>query len=208
MNLKKRFPCVLTACLLLSLHTATATAQTTETRARQVVTTEACGTNRLENDLEVASADDPIIISLADVAEIKPAASLITVRSIRFEHLLSSAIDDRIGAPYVYGAAGPRVFDCSGFVWSVFQSAGINFDRGSARTIWNRFAPARPDEEFKLGTLVFFSNLSHIGIVADAHGFYHASRSHGVTYSPFNDYWLSRIDGFRRIPMPVQNLAE
>jgi hypothetical protein len=27
-----------------------------------------------------------------------------------------------------------------------------------------------------------------------------AARHGGVMYSPFNDYWLSRIDGFRRVP--------
>ena len=61
--------------------------------------------------------------------------------------------------------------------------------------------PAPPEaEQFKFGTLVFFSNLSHVGIVVDEKGFYHSARHGGVMYSPFNDYWLSRIDGFRRVP--------
>jgi len=41
------------------------------------------------------------------------------------------------------------------------------------------------------------------GVVADEHGFYHASRRQGVIYSPFNEYWLKRIDGFRRVPLPA-----
>jgi cell wall-associated NlpC family hydrolase len=60
------------------------------------------------------------------------------------------------------------------------------------------------EEQFKFGTLVFFSGLRHVGVVADEHGFYHASRRHGVIYSEFNEYWLKRIDGFRRVPLPVQ----
>ena len=64
-----------------------------------------------------------------------------------------------------------------------------------------RLAPARKDEEVEFGTLVFFNGLRHVGIVADEHGFYHASRTNGVAYSPFNQYWLDRIDGFRRIPL-------
>jgi cell wall-associated NlpC family hydrolase len=56
------------------------------------------------------------------------------------------------------------------------------------------------EEQFKFGTLVFFSGLRHVGVVADEHGFYHASRHHGVIYSEFNDYWVKRIDGFRRVP--------
>jgi hypothetical protein len=65
-------------------------------------------------------------------------------------------------------------------------------------------APAE-GQQFKFGTLVFFSNLSHVGIVVDDKGFYHSARHGGVMYSPFNDYWLSRIDGFRRVP--VESMA-
>jgi cell wall-associated NlpC family hydrolase len=74
--------------------------------------------------------------------------------------------------------------------------------------MWTEFAPAREDEKFKFGTLVFFNRLGHVGIVADDKGFYHASRSHGVTYSPFSDYWMDRIDGFRRIPLDTIVAAE
>ena len=125
-------------------------------------------------------------------------------RSIfNFKQLITAAIDQRLGSRYSWGATGPSAFDCSGFVWSTFQSAGIDFERGSARTFWSRFAAPAPEEQFKFGTLVFFSNLAHVGIVADENGFYHASRRHGVIYSPFNEYWLTRIDGFRRVPLPV-----
>ena len=121
-----------------------------------------------------------------------------------FERTLSSAIEHRLGARYVWGATGPNVFDCSGFVWSSFQTAGIKFSRASARSLWSTFAPATKAEESQFGTLVFFSGKRHIGIVADKNGFYHASRHHGVVYSPFNEYWLKRIDGFRRVPVNSQ----
>ena len=111
-----------------------------------------------------------------------------------------AAIDLRIGTPYRLGATGPDRFDCSGFVWSVFQSAGVNFERRNARDLWTQLAPARDGKQFEFGTLVFFNDLKHVGIVADKDGFYHASTSQGVTYSPFNDYWTARIDGYRRMP--------
>src|SRR5262245_54803684 len=122
---------------------------------------------------------------------------------INFQPALLSAIDERLGARYRWGAEGPNRFDCSGFVWSIFNASGISFERGSARTLFARFTPAAPDEQFKFGTLVFFSGLKHVGVVADEHGFYHASRHHGVIYSSFNEYWLKRIDGFRRVPLPA-----
>ena len=119
----------------------------------------------------------------------------------RFDQLLLTAIQDRLGVGYHYGGTGPGAFDCSGFVWRTFQEAGLSFNRGPASSYWASMPPATKEERSKFGTLVFFSGLAHVGIVADEKGFYHASRHHGVIYSPFNDYWLSRIDGFRRVPL-------
>jgi len=127
---------------------------------------------------------------------------------MKLQPLLLGAIDDRLGSRYVWGATGPHTFDCSGFVWSIYQSIGIDFERGSARTLFVRFTPPAPEEQYKFGTLVFFSGLSHVGVVADENGFYHASRRHGVIYSEFNDYWLKRIDGFRRVPLPVGKVTD
>ena len=194
------FPCALAACCALTMLAATAAAQTDFPSPRQTTTNQSGGISRLETD--------PVIISEAPAAERLSSYSLHNMPATRLNQMLIAAIDTRLGAPYVYGSSGPRVFDCSGFVWSVYQSAGISFERGSARTLWSRFAPAGQDEQFKFGTLVFFSNQTHIGIVADENGFYHASRTKGVIYSPFNQYWLERIDGFRRAPVPVETLSE
>jgi cell wall-associated NlpC family hydrolase len=196
---KKTFPCMLAACLLLSLFAVSAAAQTGNNDVRQTtVATSDDGAARLETD--------PIIISRADTPERLIRSASTRVPAVN--QLLIAAIDTRLGSPYVYGSEGPYSFDCSGFVWSVFQSAGIRFERGSARTLWSRFTPATREEEQQFGTLVFFSGLSHIGIVADANGFYHSSRSQGVIYSPFSKYWLSRVDGYRRVPLPAMQVAE
>ena len=147
---------------------------------------------------------EPVIISLASAEDIKASKPLVAKTSgLQSQQLLSSAIEVRLGSPYRWGATRPWSFDCSGLVWSIYQSAGLGFERASARTLWSRFAAPDPEEQYKFGTLVFFSNLAHVGIVADEHGFYHASRHHGVVYSPFNEYWLKRIDGFRKVPETV-----
>ena len=127
---------------------------------------------------------------------------------LKFESQLMSAIDQRLGSRYRWGATGPNLFDCSGFVWSIYQATGVSFERGSARTLFARFEPVPEGQQFKFGTLVFFSGLRHVGVVADEHGFYHASRHHGVIYSEFNEYWLKRIDGFRRVPTQANVLAQ
>ena len=112
---------------------------------------------------------------------------------------MDSAIKARYGLPYHYGSTGPNSYDCSGFVWSVFQDAGINFTRESARSLWAESEPVYGDDRFKFGTLVFFNSLGHIGIVANEEGFYQASSSKGITYSPFAGYWEGRIVGYRRL---------
>jgi cell wall-associated NlpC family hydrolase len=152
--------------------------------------------------------DDPVIISTANssarVSSEKPGTVMLSSSSVALAKLqptLFAAIEQRLGARYHWGSEGPNVYDCSGFVWSSFQAVGINFERTSARTLWSTFEAPAPGEEFKFGTLVFFTHQKHVGIVADEHGFYHASRHHGVVYAPFNEYWLKRIDGYRRVPL-------
>jgi peptidoglycan endopeptidase LytE len=207
MSVQKKFPLVLAACLLLSTLAANVAAQTEFSRPRQAARTfTPDGESALETDVFLVSEAAPVLPAAAKSETAKPAQT--PARLLQFNNLMMSAIEQRLGSPYVYGATGPYVFDCSGFVWSVFQSAGVSFDRVSARDLWNQFAPPREDEKYKLGTLVFFNNLKHVGIVADANGFYHASSSHGVQYAPFNDYWTSRIVGFRRVPVATPLAAE
>ena len=201
MLLKKLFPYALAACFALALPSLAA-AQNGEIRQRLVKPTiKTYDPPTLEND--------PVIVSLAEDEQVTAARPLTSKAggNLQVRQLLNSAIEERLGSPYHWGSTGPTSFDCSGFVWSIYQAAGVNFERGSARTLWGRFEAPAPEEQYKFGTLVFFSNLAHVGIVADEHGFYHASRHHGVVYSPFNDYWLSRIDGFRKVPVTTPPTA-
>src|SRR5215213_3713976 len=203
----KLFPRALVAGLAIVVLSTSAFAQT-----RPRVTAQGGDVN------EVACSPDDFALVAAAVSESKPAwqakpkatidLSSSTTPSnsgfLKFDSQLMSAIDQRLGTPYRWGATGPNRYDCSGFIWAIYQATGINFERASARNLFARFEPAPVEEQFKFGTLVFFSNLKHVGVVADEHGFYHASRHHGVIYSEFNDYWLKRIDGFRRVPLNVQ----
>jgi len=202
----KFIPRVLIVCCTFAICSLSALAQTSDLRLLQIKHTSQIG------DPAYAVGDDPIIVSEAEIAsaslgeELRPSKGLptaITFRLAKFQPLLSAAIDQRLGSPYHWGSTGPNRFDCSGFVWSTFRSAGIDFERSSARSLWSRFEAPAPDEQLKFGTLVFFNRLSHVGIVADENGFYHASRHHGVVYALFAGYWGKHIDGFRRVPLPA-----
>ena len=205
MELRKLFPRVLVAFLTLAIWSSTALAQT-----RPRVTVPSGDINEIsclpdEMLLETAAESKPAWeVKPKPIISLGPSIASPNSGFINFEPQLMAAIDERLGAPYRWGATGPDRFDCSGFVWSIFQATGISFERVSARHLFARFAPAPEEEEFKFGTLVFFGGLTHVGVVADEHGFYHASRRHGVIYSEFSEYWLKRIDGFRRVPLPTQ----
>jgi NlpC/P60 family len=208
MDLRKLFPRVMVATLALAFWSTSAFTQT-----RQRVTVPSGDVNEVS-----CSPDELAVLTTAPIADTKPvweskpkptidlAPSIGSTAGgfVKFEPLLLAAIDQRLGSRYRWGATGPDRFDCSGFVWSIFQATGINFERVSARNLFARFTPPPPTEQFRFGTLVFFSGLTHVGVVADEHGFYHASRRHGVVYQEFTEYWLKHIDGFRRVPTQVQ----
>jgi len=208
MELRKLFPRALFASLALVVLSTAAFAQT-----RPRVTGQGGDVNEV-----ACSPDDFAMMAAAAVSDSKstweakprptidlsPSTTPASSGFLKFESQLMAAIDQRLGTPYRWGATGPNRYDCSGFVWAIYQATGINFERASARNLFARFEPAPVEEQFKFGTLVFFSHLAHVGVVADEKGFYHASRHHGVIYSEFNEYWLKRIDGFRRVPLNVQ----
>ena len=140
----------------------------------------------------------------------KTASSKSTIRTVKRSSLAYSAttrammmqsIRAKLGIRYRMGTQGPRSYDCSGFVWKVFQQSGVPFTRTSARQFWRTFDKVYGDDRFEFGTLVFFNRLGHVGIVVDDKGFYHASSSRGVMYSKFDGYWRKRITGFRRVPV-------
>lgn len=159
----------------------------------------------LTNELVVVAPENkqPLIKKTASSGAMHAGESSLAAGRLVYNSSISyqilRGIESRLGIPYRYGSTGPNRYDCSGFVWSVFNDAGINFTRQSARTLWSMSAPVAGDDRYKFGTLVFFNGLGHMGIVADENGFYHASSSKGITYSPFKGYWEKRIVGFRRL---------
>lgn len=122
--------------------------------------------------------------------------------NVSFTQKMLASIQSKIGIPYRYGSMGPKSYDCSGLVWSVFRDAGYSYERSSARTLWQSSVPVEGDARYKFGTLIFFNGLGHIGIVVDENHFYHASSSKGVTLSKLDGYWAKRIVGFRQLQTP------
>lgn len=81
----------------------------------------------------------------------------------------------RAGSPYVYGAAGPTRFDCSGLVQWSFRKVGKRLPRTSGAQVSATRRVAHP----RRGDLVFFTSggrVYHVGIYAGDHMLWHASR--------------------------------
>jgi len=211
----------LSVCVMFAAAVFSSTAMS-QVRDRVIKTTSSQPTNlppAAQPQLEKAPASRPILENKITVAAGQPVAQPLvrktgssmpvnapaammanrTVYGTSVSGKLDQAIKSRYGIHYRYGSTGPTSYDCSGFVWSAFQEAGVNFTRASVRTLWAQSEPVEGAERFKFGTLVFLNGLGHMGIVADENGFYHASSSKGITYSPFKGYWENRIVGYRRL---------
>jgi peptidoglycan endopeptidase LytE len=115
---------------------------------------------------------------------------------------IRSAIEKNLGRPYVWGATGLKSYDCSGFVWRVLYENGIMMKRTTARKFYMMLKPASKEEQGNFGTLVFFDDLKHMGIMDTPKAFYHAQVTGGTNRSEMNSFWKPKVYGYRRMPAP------
>ncbi len=106
----------------------------------------------------------------------------------------ADAAQSKIGSPYVYGAAGPNSFDCSGLVQWAYKQAGLNvprtsYDQASAGQAVNI-------SDLMPGDVVSFYGGSHTGIYVGGGNIVHASTSsQPVKIAPLDSM---PVDGARR----------
>jgi peptidoglycan DL-endopeptidase CwlO len=69
----------------------------------------------------------------------------------------------QVGDSYVYGAAGPDAFDCSGLTMMAWAQAGVGLPHSSGAQMGS--GPSVPSSQLQPGDLVFYySPVSHVGI--------------------------------------------
>jgi hypothetical protein len=109
-----------------------------------------------------------------------------------------------IGRPYVWGAEGPKSFDCSGLTQFVYQEVGIDLPR---RAINQSTFGEPAGRRLQRGDLLFFSTdtrqslVTHVGIYERDGVMIDASKRHGrVRRDELDDpYWVERFMFARRV---------
>jgi cell wall-associated NlpC family hydrolase len=106
------------------------------------------------------------------------------------------------GVPYRNGGHDPGGFDCSGFVYYVFEQYGIALPR----TVSEQYRTGLDaGDHLEAGDLVFFTTTapgpSHVGILIGGDEFVHAPSSAGTVRVErlSTGYWSTRYIGARRI---------
>lgn len=89
--------------------------------------------------------------------------------------IVLAAARAQLGKPYVYGAAGPNSFDCSGLTQFVWAKAGVMLPHNAAAqwSVTRRVSL----EDMRPGDLVFASSLGHVGIYIGGGKMIHAPQT-------------------------------
>ena len=111
------------------------------------------------------------------------------------------------GTPYRNGGRDPSGFDCSGFVWYVFDQNGVHVPR----TVAEQFRTGTDVDpvDLRAGDLVFFDTVNgparqtatHVGISIGGDEFVHAPSTTGEVRVErlASSYWAPRFVGARRM---------
>jgi cell wall-associated NlpC family hydrolase len=103
----------------------------------------------------------------------------------------------QIGKPYVWAAAGPRTFDCSGLTLYAWAAAGVTLGHYT-QWQWNEGTPVTR-AQLQPGDLVFyFRDLHHMSIYVGGNWVVHAPTSGDVVRMTTLDNPYLPIAGFRR----------
>lgn len=90
----------------------------------------------------------------------------------------------QLGDSYVYGAAGPSAFDCSGLTMMAWGQSGVGLPHSSSAQMGS--GASVPSSQLQPGDLVFYySPVSHVGIYIGGGQIIHAANpSTGVVVAP------------------------
>jgi len=143
------------------------------------------------------------ILTLALTVALVPLPALASANGERGARVVRVALS-YLGRPYVFGATGPRAFDCSGFTRYVMNRAvGIRLPRTAASQ--SRVGRRIARTNLQQGDLVFFENtykpgVSHVGIALGSGRMVHAWTRGGVRIDRLSiPYFVAKYHSSRTV---------
>ncbi|SHF91574.1 C40 family peptidase [Flavobacterium defluvii] len=122
------------------------------------------------------------------------------------KNLIETATDN-IGVKYKAGGTTKSGFDCSGLVYTTFESENIKLPRSSYEQA--KIGKVIPLNDAKKGDLIFFKTnkskqINHVGLIVEANSdeikFVHSSTSKGVIISSTKEaYYKNSFEQVNRI---------
>ncbi|MGH2319053.1 LysM peptidoglycan-binding domain-containing protein [Planococcus sp. SE5232] len=114
---------------------------------------------------------------------------------------LVSIANSFLGTPYKWGGAAPGGFDCSGFIYYVYNQAGISVPRTNTTGL---DAISSNVSSPQVGDFVFFKDtyrpgISHMGIFIGNNSFIHAGGDRVQITSLSDSYWSKHFDSYQRL---------
>ncbi|MEA3418533.1 MAG: C40 family peptidase [Campylobacterota bacterium] len=111
-----------------------------------------------------------------------------TTADLNITEKLITLAKSKLGDSYAPAQAGPDHFDCSGFVYYLFKTNGINIPRSSLEQ--SKSGKKLTRSEIKRGDILFFdtynrNHVNHSGVYLEKGKFIHSSsgKAYGVTIS-------------------------
>ncbi|WP_344595570.1 C40 family peptidase [Actinomadura vinacea] len=106
----------------------------------------------------------------------------------------------RVGTPYVYGAAGPSSFDCSGLMLWAYNKIGMNLPHYTGAQ-YNMGRRISSQSQLQPGDIMFFyPDLGHNGMYIGGGKMVHAPRSgKDVEVVDLAAYWAGQFVGASRL---------
>ena len=156
-----------------------------------------------QNDLEVdgKTGEHTLDVIYSPNAKSSPELAQSARRSANIVEMIEVA-KAQLGKPYVWGAEGPKSFDCSGFVYYCLREAGSNRGRYNAKGYseveeWDKIDDV---DDLEIGDLLFFwsssrHKIGHVGIYIGDGQMIDASYSHnriGIRDFNWSSYRFAR----------------
>ncbi|MBM6619177.1 LysM peptidoglycan-binding domain-containing protein [Bacillus suaedaesalsae] len=173
-------------------------------RSFGITTTELKQANNLTSDL--IRVGQVLTIPSAGTATPAPAPSPTQTQQTTEQRMQALLQDSKnyLGVRYVWGGESPSGFDCSGFVYFMFNKHGFDFPRQTSGDYY-KMGTAVSKANLQPGDLVFFGVntpgvVSHVGFYMGDGKYISATSSSGIAIvSMDNVYWSKYYMGAKRV---------